>query len=298
MKKLLIFILILFNFNSKSFARDIVVTIPPLTSLVSMVTDNIPQYNIITLVKNGSAHNITLTLKQKKIINNAFAIFIVSGNLEKEVYQALKNNKATVIITTPNIKKYPIDFTTFSHEKASASKITDPHIWLDTNNAKAILNNIATVLAQLDPDHKQEFFDNVKKYSGKLDDLTQSINKGINHKNLGKGLYYHNGWQYFVKQFKLPYLGAINIESGDDHNHINTNLSINKLMQLENYIKENNIQCIFIEPQFQDKSIINLAKSLKIKLIKLDPLGEVTKNSQNLYFNLMEENVQQLVKCS
>ncbi len=164
----------------------------------------------------------------------------------------------------------------------------DVHIWLDPNNAKVIVEEVANQLATLDSKNSDFYKENAEKTLKKLDNLINKIEKSINKK--ASFVTFHDAYQYFEKRFGIEALGALTI---------NTDIQpgAKQIEEIQHLVEDKNIKCIFSEPQFNPKLINMIAKSTGAKTGILDPLGSSYKPGQNLYFNLINDLYQNINKC-
>ena len=164
----------------------------------------------------------------------------------------------------------------------------DVHIWLDPNNAKVIVKEVANELASLDSKNSNFYKMNAKKTVEKLDILINQIDKSINKKS--SFVTFHDAYQYFEKRFGVEALGALTI---------NTDIQpgAKQIAEIKDLVEDKNIKCIFSEPQFNPKLIKMIAKSTGAKTGILDPLGSSYKPGKDLYFNLINDLYENLNKC-
>ena len=164
----------------------------------------------------------------------------------------------------------------------------DVHIWLDPNNAKVIVKEVANQLATLDFKNSDFYKNNAKKTLNKLDNLINKIDKSINKK--ASFVTFHDAYQYFEKRFGIEALGALTI---------NTDIQpgAKQIEEIQHLVEDKNIKCIFSEPQFNPKLINMIAKSSGAKTGILDPLGSSYKPGNDLYFNLINDLYENLNKC-
>ena len=174
------------------------------------------------------------------------------------------------------------------HGHAHAHGEFDVHIWLDPNNAKVIVKEVANELATIDPKNSNFYKMNAKKTIEKLDILINQIDKSINKK--ASFVTFHDAYQYFEKRFGVEALGALTI---------NTDIQpgAKQIAEIKDLVEDKNIKCIFSEPQFNPKLINMIAKSTGAKTGILDPLGSSFKPGENLYFNLINDLYENLNKC-
>ncbi len=175
-----------------------------------------------------------------------------------------------------------------NHGHAHAHGEFDVHIWLDPNNAKVIVKEVANELASLDSKNSNFYKMNAKKTVEKLDILINQIDKSINKK--ASFVTFHDAYQYFEKRFGVEALGALTI---------NTDIQpgAKQIAEIKDLVEDKNIKCIFSEPQFNPKLINMIAKSTGAKTGILDPLGSSYKPGKDLYFNLINDLYENLNKC-
>ena len=290
----------------------VVTTIQPLHSLISNVMGNKGKLDLI-LEGTVSPHSFTLKPSHAKMLENADAIFWIDKDLESFLEKPLKSipKKAKVVhlmdISGLEIHKFREkniygghdDHDKHGHKEdkhddhdkhghAHAHGEFDVHIWLDPNNAKVIVKEVANQLATLDSKNSDFYKENSKKTINKLDNLINKIDKSINKK--ASFVTFHDAYQYFEKRFGVEALGALTI---------NTDIQpgAKQIEEIQHLVEDKNIKCIFSEPQFNPKLINMIAKSTGAKTGILDPLGSSYKPGQNLYFNLINDLYQNINKC-
>ena len=290
----------------------VVTTIQPLHSLISNVMGNKGKLDLI-LEGTASPHSFTLKPSHAKMLENADAIFWIDKDLESFLEKPLKSipKKAKVIhlmdISGLEIHKFREkniygghdDHDKHGHKEdkhddhdkhghAHAHGEFDVHIWLDPNNAKVIVKEVANQLATLDSKNSDFYKENSKKTINKLDNLINKIDKSINKK--ASFVTFHDAYQYFEKRFGVEALGALTI---------NTDIQpgAKQIEEIQHLVEDKNIKCIFSEPQFNPKLINMIAKSSGAKTGILDPLGSSYKPGNDLYFNLINDLYENLNKC-
>jgi zinc transport system substrate-binding protein len=154
----------------------------------------------------------------------------------------------------------------------------DPHIWLDTMNAKAMLNEMAEHLIENDPKNEAKYKSNLDKALKDIDKLTIEVMTELN--NSVSSIVFHDAYQYFEKRFNVNVLGAFTV---------NTDVmpGAEQLAEIREIIKHDKVACVFSEPQFNPDIINAVAKDMKIKTGVLDPLGATLDSGKDLYFKLI-----------
>ena len=154
----------------------------------------------------------------------------------------------------------------------------DPHIWLDTMNAKAMLNEMAEHLIENDPKNETKYKSNLDKALKDIDKLTIEVMTELN--NSVSSIVFHDAYQYFEKRFNVNVLGAFTV---------NTDVmpGAEQLAEIREIIEHDKVACVFSEPQFNPDIINAVAKDMKIKTGVLDPLGATLDSGKDLYFKLI-----------
>jgi len=154
----------------------------------------------------------------------------------------------------------------------------DPHIWLDTMNAKAMLNEMAEHLIENDPKNETKYKSNLDKALKDIDKLTIEVMTELN--NSVSSIVFHDAYQYFEKRFSVNVLGAFTV---------NTDVmpGAEQLAEIREIIEHDKVACVFSEPQFNPDIINAVAKDMKIKTGVLDPLGATLDSGKDLYFKLI-----------
>jgi zinc transport system substrate-binding protein len=154
----------------------------------------------------------------------------------------------------------------------------DPHIWLDTMNAKAMLNEMAEYLIENDPKNEAKYKSNLDKALKDIDKLTIEVMTELN--NSVSSIVFHDAYQYFEKRFNVNVLGAFTV---------NTDVmpGAEQLAEIREIIEHDKVACVFSEPQFNPDIINAVAKDMKIKTGVLDPLGATLDSGKDLYFKLI-----------
>ena len=164
----------------------------------------------------------------------------------------------------------------------------DPHIWLDPQNAKIILNEMAEHLIENDQKNTSVYKANLNKALKDIDKLLKDVKSELN-KDF-KSIVFHDAYQYFEKRFNVNVLGAFTV---------NTDVlpGAEQLSEIREIIEHDKVSCIFSEPQFNPDIIITVAKDMDIKTGVLDPLGATLNPGKDLYFNLIRNMSKSFKSC-
>ena len=309
---LLLSILSILTFFTPAKAElKVVTSIKPIHSLASYLMDGIGKLDLI-VDGYASPHGFSMKPSHAKMLQNAELIFWVGEDLESFLEKPLssiakKAEKIELIeIKGLNVLKFRERniFDEHNHDdhddhdnhddhgkkeehddhddhddhEGHAHGEYDPHIWLDTMNAKAMLNEMAEHLIENDPKNEAKYKSNLDKALKDIDKLTIEVMTELN--NSVSSIVFHDAYQYFEKRFNVNVLGAFTV---------NTDVmpGAEQLAEIREIIEHDKVACVFSEPQFNPDIINAVAKDMKIKTGILDPLGATLDSGKDLYFKLI-----------
>ena len=291
---LLIFMMNQFQTNAEF---RVVASIKPVHSLVAAIMKGAGQPAII-LNGSGSPHSHNLKPSKAILLAKANMIFWIGPELEAFLQKSINTIGASAISVElgklDGLNKIPNrDFDDFENPSRSAEHdhgTTDPHIWLDPENAKIMALNIATTLAHADPDNAATYKSNANILLIQLDNLSKETSAKLATIKGEPFFTHHDAFQYFEARFGLTSKGALisNAEIVPGARHI---------AQITKKLKTLGAICLFTEPQLSQKLINSLAQDTNIKIAQLDPLGTNIKNGAELYFVLIRTMTKSFYDC-
>lgn len=167
---------------------------------------------------------------------------------------------------------------------------TDPHIWLDPHNVKIMCKNILDTLCETDPDNKAIYEVNYNNYMVSLDSLDKSYTDTISDLSNKNIVVSHEAYSYLCNAYGLTQTAIDGISADSEP-------SPEKMMELINFVKENNIKYIFYEELVSKKTAETLASETGTQLLPLNPFEGLTDeeiaNGEN-YITVMEKNLENI----
>lgn len=268
--RLAVFFLAFFLAGQASAAK-LVVSIPPLAMLAQPLLDE--QDEVVVLLTPGATpHGFQLKPSHRLALDKADLVISVGTGVDVWLNKALQSysGKQVVMRQTASelLEKRSGKNWGEGHKHAHAhEQITmDGHIWLSLPNAKATLKDLAEKLSELKPHKKEVISMNLQlalqeletKQDLWLTELQPYKSKGF--------VVAHDAFQYFEKAFGLQASGSIYINP-------ELPLSAKRVAELRKQVKNNELACIFAEPQFPQQRIQAVISQVGVVLGKLDPLG-------------------------
>ena len=275
----------------------VVVSIVPLHSLVAGVMAGVGEPELL-LQGTNSEHQGSYSPQQIADLGHADLVFIIGDNLEVKLGEIsgteavngknfIKLNQAQGI-TTHHIREggnWDVD----GDEPATGNTI-DPHIWLDTENAKAMTDAIAAALTANDPSNAEAYKANAQKQRVELGTLEAEIKVELAPAKGKPFVVFHDAYQYFERRFGLTAVGSIS-----DYNA--TPPSAARLEEIRTKIKSTRALCAFREPQYSDAAVAIVTEGSTAKLGVLDPVGANLVPGRQAYGQLLRAVASNIAKC-
>ena len=166
----------------------------------------------------------------------------------------------------------------------------DMHLWLDPDNAKAMVAAIARALIAADPDNSDIYSANRDIATRRLDQLAAEIARELAPVKDRPFVVFHDAFQYFDKRFGLNNVGSVTVDP-------DRKPGAARLKAIQARIAESGVRCVFAEPQFEPRLLQVVIEGTTAELGSLDPLGAELADGPELYFELMRRNAAAFKAC-
>ncbi|MCK5521890.1 MAG: zinc ABC transporter substrate-binding protein [Thiomargarita sp.] len=266
---------------------QVVVTIKPIHALVSGVMEGVGTPYLL-LQGGDSPHHYNLLPSQMRRLHNAQLVIWIGSTLEIFLEKILKtlDTERLRLSDTPGLTLLSARGETKHHHH----HYIDPHIWLDPQNAKMMVQVIAQTLSKLDKDNTHNYSVNAKRLLVQLEQLDHTLkHQLVPIKNIPY-LVFHEAYQYFEHRYELTAVSAITLSP-------DIRPSAKRLSQIRARIKKQKIRCVFTEPQFESSLVATLIEDTSVRRGILDPLGATLTAGKKAYFTLLHNLAQSLTQC-
>ena len=164
----------------------------------------------------------------------------------------------------------------------------DPHIWLDLDNARLMVGNIAEGLAAKDPANRGYYLDRAAAFKEKLATLDRRFRDEL--ANCATRMFLHGGhyaFGYLAARYNLQYKSAYAVSA-------NAEPTPRKIAVLVNLMKSNKLQYIFYEELLAPTMAETIARESGARLLKLHGIHNVGRDELARgvsFISLMEQNL-------
>ena len=303
----------------------VVTSIKPVHSLVAAVMQGVGTPDLI-VEGAGSPHTYALKPSQAKQLQEADLVFWMSHDLEAFLEKSI-DGIATKAVSVPLMESRGLMTLGFreggafddhghdehddqdehdkdddhdhekhddhdDHEKHNEHDHgeVDPHVWLDPENAKAMVHEIEEALAKADPANAATYESNAEAVMAKLDSLVAEIDSELQPVK-GRGyIVFHDAYQYFENRFGVSAIGSITVSP-------EVLPGAERISDLQEKVRSLDATCVFSEPQFEPKLVATVTENTNARTGVLDPLGTAIDKGPNLYFTLIRNMASSLKNC-
>jgi zinc transport system substrate-binding protein len=292
-------------------APNVVASIKPVHSLVSAVMAGVGEP---TLIVKGSAspHTYALRPSDAGALESADLVFWTGHGMELFLADALETlaNDATVVelADSPGITLLPVreggafeahaDEAHGDHEGETPEEHAahaehgegDMHFWLDPENAKLMVTQIAATLSDADPDNAAAYQANADAELARLDALEAELAAMLAPVADKPFIVFHDAYQYFESRFGLSLVGSVTVTP-------DVVPGAARIDELKAKLGTSGATCVFAEPNFEPAVISAIIEGTPAKAGVLDPEGGALTEGVDLYPELLRGLATSLVDC-
>ena len=185
-----------------------------------------------------------------------------------DIIRGVVNKNLIVVDASKGTRMIPAVF----HDADEPIGSLDPHIWLDFDNAKIMVDNIAEALEAKDPADKAFFRRKAADYNKQLIELDASF-RAVLSTCKSKEIVYggHYAFGYLARRYGLKYLAAQGVAPDAEP-------TAKDLARLVEQIKKDKIHYVFYEELTSPKIAETIARETNAKLLLLNAAHNVTKD--------------------
>ena len=288
-------------------APKVVTDIAPVHSLVSMVTKGISEPSLIIDPRAGP-HTNAIRPSIADALQSADVVFWIGEELSpwlegpietlasSAVRSVLLDVEGTATLAFREIdafggrsKKADDDHADDDHgDEDHVGK--DPHAWLNPANAQLWLAYMAETLSTIDPDNSQAYKANAAAGQTAIQSEINAAANSLEAVASQPFVVFHDAYQYFENEFGLTATGALSLSDAVPP-------SPSHVAEIQSKIREDNVACVFSEPQFSDALVRTVIEGTDAKTVELDPLGADLEQGAGLYPGLIRAMTEDFVTC-
>lgn len=182
-------------------------------------------------------------------------------------------------------------------EEAEGHRVKDPHAWFSPRNAAVYVRNIQLGLAQVAPQHRDEFAARSELYANQLRVLHAWIQKHVNQIPVEKRVLVtsHDAFNYFCQAYRFRSAAPVGWSTGAE---VGGGLTAARRQETVKSIRSFGVPAIFVETSVNEKMIKQIAEDAGVSIggkLYSDSMGP-PESAGETYLGMMRENVLTIVR--
>lgn len=287
----------------------VVATIKPIHALVAAVMQGAGAPRLL-IGGGASPHAYSLKPSDARALQNADVIFWVGRDLETFLEKPLtalpKTARVVELAAAPGMtllhsrangfRDEPLhaeggqDGTEHTHHPGSQGG-SDMHVWLDADNARAIVRATVAALIAADPDRAEVYRGNGERTQTRIVALDQALRSELAPLAGRPYIVFHDAYRYLEHRYGLTPVGSITMSPDRQP-------SARRVAAIRARIASRQAVCIFSEPQFDPALLKTVTEGTSIRVGVLDAEGGIeVPPGPEAYFAIMRNIGDSLKAC-
>ncbi|MCP4432436.1 MAG: zinc ABC transporter solute-binding protein [Gammaproteobacteria bacterium] len=277
--------LTLFNHSIRAENRlSVVVSVKPVHSIVSGLMKDIGEPTLLIDGKQ-TPYNFKLNNEQRQKMADARLLIWVGSELEQSLQAdiaSLPDSVAVIeLLSSPDLKILPSRLNPDQR---------DPFFWMDDRNILILLDQLSSILIELDPLRSHIYHRNRLNMLKPLRKIDKEYEYGYRGLKAGIGVQYFDTLRYFEQAYALKTLGQVSTSPRHKED-------ISNLLKVRGRIAKKEANCLFLDKGIPAEHVDILTEGLTVNTAMLDTLGVDLESGPDLYLRLMEYNTDAIKQC-
>ena len=281
-------------FTKAAVAQPQVLTsIKPLQLIAADLMDGVAVPELL-IPANVSPHHFTLRPSDIRKMTDAGLVLWVGPQMETYLSDFLGelDGKTTVVeVAAQNgVVLHQPGAELAAETEPQADDRYDPHLWLNTSNARLVAEQLAQQLISLDPANQLRYQANLTRFVASIDALDESTRADMMLLKDGRYSVYHDGLQYFERQFGITHQFVL----VPDHE---IQPGIRHILDIRSRLDELRPTCLLEDVNSNDSTTETVFGDYPIKRVRVDVLGEAISPGPGSYAQLIGNLAQAINTC-
>ena len=245
--------------------------LPPVAYLAKRVGGDAVE--VRTMLPEGrSPHDYSPGAREMRNAASSRLFFTTGMSFEEKLEKTLRNGGTRIVDVSRGIDRIPMEVSCghdHHHEHHEHhdhhDDASDPHVWLNVENACRMAETIRDELCETDPKHAGLYKENCCKLTEELRECEAKLKADMAPYKGRRFYVYHPAFGYYAKMLDLHQeafeLGGREITAA-------------RLPEVLRRAKADKVRTVFTQPQFNPASVRALEREHGIKVVPADPLRE------------------------
>ncbi|TKR24156.1 zinc ABC transporter substrate-binding protein [Cellulomonas hominis] len=261
----------------------------PLQYVTQQVGGDLVQVDTLT-PPGAEPHDLELSPAQVDAVGRADLVVYLS-EFQASVDDAVDANPPAHVVdaaqdTELHAAEHSADGEEHAEDDGHDHGSLDPHFWLDPSRLPAVADDVAAQLAEIDPDHADEFQANAEAFAQQMADLDAEYATGLASCESRTIVTTHEAFSYLAERYDLEQVGISGVDPEGEP-------SPARLAEVGKVVQDEGVSTIFFETLASPKVAETLADELGVDTAVLDPLEGLTDDTQD-YVSVARANLDTL----
>lgn len=266
--------------------KKVVTTVAPITNIVYNVGGK--RIDLHGIVPEGvNSHTFEPAPSDAKVLAEADLIIMNGLHLEvptEKLANKVKKKDTPVLKLgdgTISRKEWKFDFS-FPEEEGSPN----PHLWPNIPHAMKYAELVRDALNRLDPEGKDEYEQNTRRYLAQLKGLDEAIFRCVETipKKNRKLVTYHDSYAYFAPRYGMTVIGAIQPSDFSEP-------TPREVARMIDQVKAEGVPAIFGSEVFPSKVVDQIAKEAGARMVDTLSDDDLPEAPEHSFVGMMKQNM-------
>ena len=264
---------------------QVVVSIKPVHSIMAGLMEGV-ETPALLVEGTASPFDYRPSVQQLKLLASTNLFIWIGTEIEPMLADTVKNlgNDTRVIelLSLPALKILPSRWIEGQR---------DPFFWLDSRNAIILADELARLLAEIDPENTHIYLRNRKKMHARLTRLDRDLEYGYRGLVGAPAVVYYDTLQYFQQAYAFKVAETLSGLPGQQPD-------TRRLLRAKNLIAEGLAGCVLTEAGYPSPHLSLMKDEKPVKVLQIESLGAGFSPGPQLYTELMEYNNRVMSDCA
>lgn len=281
-------------FTEAAVAQPQVLTsIKPLQLIAADLMDGVAVPELL-IPANVSPHHFTLRPSDIRKMTDAGLVLWVGPQMETYLSDFLGELDGKIIVVEVaaqnGVVLHQPGGELATETEPQADDRYDPHLWLNTSNARLVAEQLALQLISLDPENQLRYRANLTRFVASIDALEEATMADMVLLKEGRYAVYHDGLQYFERQFGIKHQFVL----VPDHE---IQPGIRHILDIRSRLDELRPTCLLEDVNSNDSTTETVFGDYPINRVRVDVLGEAISPGPGSYAQLIGNLAQAINTC-
>ena len=272
---------------------QVLASIKPLQLIAAAITDGVSSPALL-ITANQSPHDVTLRPSDVRKVAESDLLLWVGPQMETylaDIMERFGSEGHTVQADSlPGMKLYSNDLEDAHAHGKGDGHLHDPHLWLDTDNALILAQHLTDALIALDAANRAHYEHNLDVFAESIRQLDQRVEERIESIPELRYAVYHNGIQYFERQFGLMHEFVM----APDHE---IQPGVRHILEMREMVAERQPACVLEDISASEATISTVFRNDPIVRVRMDTLGDAVALEPNGYATLIDNLAEAIGHC-